>query len=91
MGPRLGSRLALELAGNLLAELLAEMPTALLAEIFLLLAENSRNFKSFLRIFMQTLERISSKFFLFDKKTILLLPKSYIGNHYFKESKYNKA
>ena len=38
------SGLVLELAGNLLAELLAEIPTALLAEIFLLLAENSRNF-----------------------------------------------
>ena len=32
----------------MLAELLAEIPTALLAEIFLLLAENSRNFKFFL-------------------------------------------
>ena len=37
----------LELAGNLLAELLAEIPTALLAEIFLLLAENSRNLSLF--------------------------------------------
>ena len=50
------SQLVLELAGNLLAELLAEIPTALLAEIFLLLAENSRNFKPFLMIFTQILE-----------------------------------
>ena len=83
--------MVLELADNLLAELLAEIPIALLAEIFLLLAENSGNFKPFLRIFTQIFERISSKIFLFDKKTILLLPKSYIGNHCFKESKYNKA
>ena len=48
--------IVLELAGNLLAELLAEIPTALLAEIFLLLAESSRNFKPLLMIFAQILE-----------------------------------
>ena len=37
----------------MLAELLAEIPTALLAEIFLLLAENSRNFEPFLMFFTQ--------------------------------------
>ena len=41
------AHVVLELAGNLLAELLAEIPIALLAEIFLLLAKNSRNFKPF--------------------------------------------
>ena len=60
--------LVLELAGNLLAELLAEIPTALLAEIFLLLAENSRNFEPFLMLFTQILSKISSKLFLFQRK-----------------------
>ena len=48
--------LVLELAGNLLAEQPAEIPSALLAEIFLLLADSSRNLKPFLMIFTQKLE-----------------------------------
>ena len=58
----------LELAGNLLAELLAEIPTALLAEIFLLLAEKSRKFEPFLVIFEQILEKIFIKNTFFRKK-----------------------
>ena len=58
----------LELAGNLLAELLAEISSALLAEIFLLLAEKSRNFEPFLMIFTQILKKYHQKFFFSERK-----------------------
>ena len=61
----------LELAGNLLAELLAEISSALLAEIFLLLAEKSRNFEPFLMIFTQILKKYHQKIFFFRKKITL--------------------
>ena len=70
---------ALELAGNLQAEVLAVIPTALLAEIFLLLAENSRNFKPFFMIYKQMSEYISSKFFLYHKQTKLFFPNLTLG------------
>ena len=63
-----GSRVVLELAGNSLAELLAEIPTALLAEMFLLLAENSRNFKPFLTFFTQILKKNHQQFFFYRGK-----------------------
>ena len=71
--------LVLELAGNLLAELLAEFPTALLAEMFLLLAENSRNFEPFLMFFTQIFKKISSKKNIFTAENMtfnLIFPKS---------------
>ena len=63
----------------MLAELLAEIPTALLAEIFLLPAENSRNFKPYFNDFYANIKINFIKDFSFSLEKRLLFPNLTLG------------
>ncbi len=76
----------------MLAELLAEISTALLAEIFLLLAENSRNFKPFLDFHAKNRKNFITNFIFTDfiyKKTNKKKKYDFII-YYRKDSKLKK-